>query len=222
MTNGALLFHAPKAPFLPEALHGAPVIGMGGVYTGDIKKGEEALRPLRAFGPPAADIFQPMPYAAAQTMADFLWPRGFHNYWKSGFLKELSDDLIDTVVSFYEKVPSPMTTIVLEHNGDGAMDRVPDDATAFGHRDRPYNFLLTSVWSDPAATDTNIRWTREFWDAMQPFLAGSVYVNYLGDEGEERVKAAYPPAKYQRLVALKMKYDPTNLFRLNQNIKPVG
>ena len=222
VTNGALLFHAPEAPFLPEAVHGTPVVGLGGVYTGDLEQGEDALRPLRAFGTPAADIFQPMPYSAAQTMADFLWPRGFHNYWKSGFLKELSDDLIETLVSFYERVPSPMTTVVLEHNGDGAMDRVPDDETAFGHRDWPYNFLLTSVWSDPADTDANMQWTREFWDAMQPFLAGSVYVNYLGDEGEDRVRAAYSPAKYERLVALKTKYDPTNLFRLNQNIKPTA
>ena len=152
-------------------------------------------------------------------MADFLFPRGFLNYWKSGFLKELSDDLIDTLVNFYERVPSPMTTIVLEHNGDGAMDRVPDDETAFGHRNWPYNFLVTSVWSDPADNDANMQWTRELWDAMQPFLAGSVYVNYLGDEGEERVKAAYSPAKYDRLVTLKTKYDPANLFRLNQNIK---
>ena len=153
-------------------------------------------------------------------VADFLWPRGFHNYWKSGFLKELNEDVIDTVVNFYETVPSPMTTIVLEHNGNGAMDRVGEDETAFGHRNLPYNFLVTSLWSDPADTDANVQWTRELWEAMQPFLAGSVYVNYLGDEGEERVKAAYTPAKYERLVALKTKYDPTNLFRLNQNIKP--
>ncbi len=222
VTNGALLFHAPAAPFLPEASHGAPVVGMGGIYTGDIEKGEKALRSLREFGAPAADIFQPMPCAAAQMMADFLWPRGFHNYWKSGFLKELNEDVIDTVVNFYETVPSPMTTIVLEHNGNGAMDRVGEDETAFGHRNLPYNFLVTSVWSDPADTDANVQWTRELWEAMQPFLAGSVYVNYLGDEGEERVKAAYTPAKYERLVALKTKYDPTNLFRLNQNIKPAG
>ena len=141
VTNGALLFHAPEAPFLLDALHGAPVVGLGGVYIGDIEKGEDALRSLRAFGPPVADIFQPMPYTAAQAMADFLWPRGFHNYWKSGFLRELNDELIDTIVTFYERVPSPMTTVVLEHNGDGAMDRVGDDETAFGHRNWPYNFL---------------------------------------------------------------------------------
>ena len=222
MTNAALLFHAPEAPFLPEASHGAPVVGMGGVYVGDIKEGEDAVRPLREFGRPEADIFQPMPYIEAQKMADFLWPRGFHNYWKSGFLKELNEAVIDTVVDFYERVPSPMTTVVLEHNGDGAMDRVGEDETAFGHRNEPYNFLVTSVWSDPAETDANVQWTRELWEAMQPFLSGRVYVNYLGEEGEERVKAAYTPAKYERLVALKTKYDPTNLFRLNQNIKPAG
>ncbi len=221
-TTGALFFHAPEAPFLPDAMHGAPVVGLGGVYTGNLETGEQALRSLREYGPPVADIFQPMPYTAAQAMADFLFPRGFHNYWKSSFLKELSDDAIDTVVSFFERVPSPMTVLVLEHNGDGAMSRVPEDETAFGYRNWPYNLLLTSTWSDPADSEANIQWTRELWDAMQPFAADAVYVNYLGDEGEDRVRAAYPPAKYERLVALKTKYDPTNLFRMNQNIKPAG
>ncbi len=115
-----------------------------------------------------------------------------------------------------------MTVIVLEHNGDGAMSRVPEDATAFGYRNWPYNFLVTSIWSDPADADANVQWTRELWEAMQPHLADAVYVNYLGDEGEDRVRDAYPPAKYERLVALKTKYDPTNLFRMNQNIKPAG
>jgi FAD/FMN-containing dehydrogenase len=163
-----------------------------------------------------------MPFTAAASMADFLFPTGFHNYWKSNFLTELSDGAIDTVVEFYERVPSPMTVIVLEHNGDGAMSRVAEDETAFGYRNWPYNFLVTSIWSDPADTEANIQWTRELWDAMQPFLADAVYVNYLGDEGEDRVRKAYPPAKYERLVALKTKYDPTNLFRMNQNIKPAA
>ncbi len=222
LTSGALLIHAPEAPFVPKEAHGAPAVGLGGVYTGSIEKGEEALSSLREYGPPAADIFQPMPFTAAVSMADFLYPTGFHNYWKSNFLTELSDGAIDTVVEFYERVPSPMTVIVLEHNGDGAMSRVAEDETAFGYRNWPYNFLVTSIWSDPADTEANIQWTRELWDAMQPFLADAVYVNYLGDEGEDRVRKAYPPAKYERLVALKTKYDPTNLFRMNQNIKPAG
>ena len=219
---GALLIHAPPAPFVPEEAHGAPAVGLGGVYTGSIEKGEEALSSLRAYGPPAADVFEPMPFTAAASMADFLFPSGYQNYWKSSFLKGLSDSAIETIVDFYKRVPSPMTVIVLEHNGDGAMSRVAEDATAFGYRNYPYNFLVTSIWTDPAEAEANIQWTRDLWEAMQPHLADAVYVNYLGDEGEDRVRDAYPEAKYERLVALKTKYDPTNLFRMNQNIKPAG
>ena len=161
-----------------------------------------------------------MPYSAAQTMADFLWPPGSLNYWRSGFLKALSDEAIDTILAYCAKAPSPRTVIVIEHNGHGAMSRVGAGETAFGYRNWPYNFLVTSIWTDPADTDANIGWTREFCDALQPFLADAVYVNYLGEEGEERVRSAYPPATYARLSALKKKYDPTNLFRLNQHIKP--
>ncbi len=222
VTNGALLFSAPPAPFLPEAAHGTTVLGMGGVYTGAIAAGEQALRPLRQFGTPLADIIQPMPYSAAQTMADFLWPPGLQNYWKSSFLKNLSDAAIETILTYVAAAPSPLTVVVIEHNGDGAMSRVAEQDTAFGHRNWPFNFLVTTMWKDPADAEKNLRWTREFWAAMQPYLVDAVYVNYLGDEGADRVKAAYGPEKYARLVALKNKYDPTNLFRLNQNIKPEG
>jgi len=122
-------------------------------------------------------------------------------------------------VAHYAEAPSRQTIVVLEHNGDGAMSRVAEDATAFGHRRWPYNLLVTSVWRNAADAEANIAWTRRFWNAMNPFLADAVYVNYLGDEGEERVRAAYG-AKYERLVALKNKYDPTNFFRMNQNIRP--
>ena len=222
VSNGALLFSAPPAPFLPEAAHGTSVLGLGGVYAGALGAGEKALRPLRQFGSPLADIFQAMPYSAAQTMADFLWPPGLQNYWKSSFLKTLSDGAIDTILTYFATVPSPLTVVVLEHDGDGAMSRVGEQDTAFGHRNWPYNFLLTSMWKDPADAEKNLRWTREFWAAMQPYLVDAVYVNYLGAEGADRVKAAYGPEKYARLVALKNKYDPTNLFRSNQNIKPEG
>ena len=222
LTTGAMLIHAPKEPFVPEGAQGTPVVGIGGVYTGSLMEGEKTLAPLRQFGPPAADLFEPMPFTAAVSFADFLFPRGFFNYWKSAFLTELSDGAIDTVVEFYKRAPSPMTVIVLEHNGDGAMSRVDESKTAFGYRNWPYNFLVTSIWADPADTDINIQWTRELWDAMQPFLADAVYVNYIGDEDEDRVRGAYPSATYERLVALKTKYDPTNLFRMNQNIKPLA
>jgi hypothetical protein len=106
--------------------------------------------------------------------------------------------------------------------GNGAMNRIGDDETAFGHRNFSFNFLITSVWTDPNDSEANMKWTRDFWEAMKPFMTEAVYVNYMGDEGEERIKSAYGEAKYNRLVALKKRYDPTNLFCLNQNIKPIG
>jgi len=219
-TAGAALLTAPPAPFVPEELHGAPACGIVGVYCGDIDTGEKAIRPLRDFGPPVADIFQPMPYTAAQAMLDDMFPSGYRNYWKSSILKGLSDDAIDTMLAHFAQVPSPMTLVILEHNGDGAMDRVDASETAFGHRDWSYNFLITSIWADAADDEKNIEWTRAFWEAVQPFSRDAVYVNYLDQEGEERVKDAYAPQTYERLVNLKNKYDPTNLFRINQNIKP--
>jgi FAD/FMN-containing dehydrogenase len=221
-TDGALVFNAPAEMPLPDSLRQEPIVGIGGVYTGPLDAAEAALAPLRRFGPPAADSIQPMPYSAAQTMADFLWPPGSLNYWKSGFLKQLSDDAIDTILAFSATAPSRRTVVVLEHNGHGAMTRVGADETAFGYRNWPFNFLVTSIWGDPAETDANIRWTREFCDAIQPFLADAVYVNYLGEEGEERIRSAYSPGTYARLAVLKKKYDPANLFRLNQNIKPLA
>ena len=221
-TQGALLFHFPDDPSTPAPLRGAAIVGLGGVYAGPLEEGEKVLRPLREYGPPLADMFQPMPYNAAQRMADFLWPPGLHSYWKSSYLTELSDGAIDILVDFFARVPSPRTVIVLEHNGDSAWDRVPDSATAFGHRAWPYNFVVTSAWSDPKDAKRNITWTRELFDAMRPFAAQGAYVNYLGgDEGTDGLKAAYG-SKLARLAALKAKFDPTNLFRMNQNITPAS
>jgi FAD/FMN-containing dehydrogenase len=219
MTNSALVFTAPPALPVPDELRREPLVGIGGVYVGPLEEGARLLRPLREFGPPVADIYRAMPYSAAQTMADFLWPKGSYNYWKSSYLKSLSDEAIDTILRCYSKAPSPRSVVVVEHNGDGAMSRVAADATAFGHRNWPYNFLITAVWTDVADTDANVRWTREFWEAMRPFLAEAAYVNYLGEVSEEGARAAYG-GKYERLARLKDKYDPTNFFRLNQNIKP--
>jgi FAD/FMN-containing dehydrogenase len=221
-TQGALLFHFPNDPSVPPPMRGASMVGLGGVYAGAVEEGEKVLRPLREYGPPVADMFQPMPYNAAQRMADFLWPSGLHSYWKSSYLTALSDAAIDVLVDFFSRVPSPRTVIVLEHNGDSAWDRIPDSATAFGRRAWPYNFVVTSAWSDPKDTELNIAWTRELFDAMRPFAAEGAYVNYLGgDEGADGLKAAYG-AKLGRLAALKAKFDPTNLFRMNQNIAPAS
>lgn len=219
ISNGAVFFTPPLELPLPDSIRAKPTIGVGGVYLGSLQAAERDLRALRAFGPPAADIFQPMPYSAAQGMADFIWPRGLHSYWKSNFMKSFSDVAIDTVLSHYAKAPSWHTVIVIEHDGDGFMDRVPDDATAFGHRNWPYNIVVTTQWETPAETQANIAWTKEFWAAMKPFLADASYINYIGDEGEEGIRTSYG-AKLDRLAALKTKYDPTNFFHVNQNIKP--
>jgi FAD/FMN-containing dehydrogenase len=201
-------------------LRGASVVGLGGVYAGPLQEGEKLLRPLREYGPPLADTFQPMPYNAAQRMADFLWPPGLHNYWKSSYLKTLSDAAIDVFVDFFARVPSKRTVIVLEHNGDSVWDRVPDSATAFGYRAWPYNFVVTSAWSDPRDAERNISWTRALFEAIRPYAAPGAYLNYLGgDEGVEGLEAAYGP-KLARLAALKAKFDPMNLFRMNQNVAP--
>jgi FAD/FMN-containing dehydrogenase len=221
-TQGALLFHLPDEPSMPPPLRGAPVVGLGGVYAGPVEKGEKALRPLREYGPPLADKFEPMPYNVAQRMADSLWPPGLHSYWKSTYLKTLSDAAIDVIVDFFARIPSPRTVIVLEHYGNSAWSRVPDSATAFGHRAWACNIVVTSAWSDPKEAEQNIAWTRALFDAMRPFAAPGAYVNYLGgDEGVDGLKAAYG-AKLERLAALKAKFDPTNLFRLNHNFVPAA
>jgi FAD/FMN-containing dehydrogenase len=132
----------------------------------------------------------------------------------------LSDDAAAVIADFFSRVPSKHTVVILEHNGNGALERVPESATAFGHRRWPYNFLVTSAWADARDTDRNIAWTREFFGAMSPYLAKTVYLNYLGAEAQDNIVAAFGPAKYERLRALKAKYDPDNLFRLNQNIQP--
>lgn len=219
LTDGAVLFTAAPDVPVPDVLRQGPLVALAGVYVGQLETGEQVIRPLRDFASPAADMFQPMPYSAAQTMADFLWPRGTYNYWKSNYLKALTDGAIETILDFYSRAPSPRTVVVLEHNGHGAMDRVAEDATAFGHRNWPFNIVVTTIWTDAADTDDNIRWTREFWQAMQPFLADAAYVNYLGEVEEEGVRVAYG-RKYERLVSLKDKYDPTNFFCMNQNIRP--
>jgi FAD/FMN-containing dehydrogenase len=219
MSNSVVIFTAGTELPVPDMLRREPIVALGGVWVGPLEDGERALRPLREYGPPAADIYQPMPYSAAQTMADFLWPKGLYSYWKSSFLKSLSDGAIDTIMDFCAKTPSPRTVVVIEHDGDSVWSRVPEDATAFGHRNWPYNMVITTMWTDPKDSDVNIQWTRNFWEAMKPFMAEAVYVNYLGDVDEEGVRTAYGK-KYDRLAALKQKYDPTNFFSMNQNIKP--
>jgi FAD/FMN-containing dehydrogenase len=214
LASGAVLLTMPD---------GTPVAGVVVCYHGPLDEGERVLKPLRAFGSPLADQIGPMPYTAAQQLVDAFYPPGLQEYWKSSFLTEISDAAIATMVAHCAHRPSPLCHVVIEHTLGGAVSRIDTDATAFNHRDVQYSFLSLGVCTGPAEAETSVRWARECWDAMQPFSTGSVYVNYLGreaDEGAERIQAAYGAEKYQRLVALKHTYDPTNLFRLNQNIQP--
>lgn len=188
---------------------------------GPLDEAERALRPIREFGPPLADQVAPMPYTALQQLLDEGFPAGLPVYWRSHFLTDLGDGAIDKLAAGYGRVTSPLSVIVIEHLG-GAVARVDRNATAFDHRDAEYNLALIARWPDPAMADAGIAWTRGLWDEMTAHARG-VYVNYLGiGEGEDRVRAAYGNAKYARLVALKNRYDPTNLVRYNHNIKPSG
>jgi FAD/FMN-containing dehydrogenase len=188
-------------------------------YTGQIADGERLLRPLREFGPPLADQLGPSPYTALQSISEHFNPRGYRNYLKTNYLKDLSDDAIDIMVERYMRVPAPFSHIVVEHMG-GAVSRMDRQATAYNYRDAQYNFLIVGIWPDAAEDERNIQWVRGLWQALQPFSTGNIYVNYESDVGVDRVKAAYGAAKYDRLVALKNTYDPTNFFRLNANITP--
>jgi FAD/FMN-containing dehydrogenase len=190
-------------------------------YNGSAADGERLLRPLRECAPLLADQVGPLPYMALQSIVENFNPPGLRNYWKSNYLRELSDAAIDVLVDHYATVPAPHTHVVIEHLG-GAVSRVGEDATAVAHREALYNFLIVGMWTDAAADAQVIGWVRELWGALQPFSSGGLYVNYEAEHDVGRVQAAYSPAKYARLAAVKATYDPTNLFRLNQNIAPAG
>ena len=190
-------------------------------YAGPLAGAEEGLKPLREFGPPAMDMVQPMPYVAIQQLIDPPNQPGRRNYWTADFLAQLPDEAIDLVCEHHLTKPSPLSQILLLPGG-GAISRVPDDAMAFGQRHAPFNLHIISMWLDAADDDVNITWTREFGTRMKPYTTGRAYLNFIGEEGEDRVRAAFGPETYARLQALKDRYDPTNLFRLNQNIKPTG
>jgi FAD/FMN-containing dehydrogenase len=204
--------------FLLTLPNGDQVFAIDACYLGPIEQGERILQPLRKFGPPLADQIGPIAYLDLQASADAFFPSGLHYYYKSHFTKEISDEAIEALVTHFATVPSPRSLVIFQQYG-GAVSRVGQDDTAFGHREAQYNFIAASAWTDPAASEQHLHWAREAWDIMKPFSTGGVYVNNLAEEGEEQVRAAYGP-HYDRLVAVKNKYDPTNFFRLNANIKP--
>lgn len=210
---------ASPTPFLHRILHGSPVVAIHVCYTGPIEEGEKVVRPLRLLGPPLEDAVRIRPYVELQSMLDSGSLPGLRNYWKSSHLRSLSDEAIDVLSRYSEDITSPLSQIHLQHLG-GAVGRVGEDETAFGNRDALCVLNIVTKWEDPRESARHIKWTRDLEIAMRPFSTGGVYVNFLGEEGEDRVRAAYGPAKYDRLSTLKKKYDPTNFFRLNQNIKP--
>jgi len=188
-------------------------------YVGSLDEGERVLAPLRRFGSPVADTIAPIPYTTQQTMLDEAFPYGRLNYWKSSLTDHLSDEVIEVLVEHARKKPSPLSSIPIA-DFHGAYRRVGKTDTAYYHRDLRYDIVIGANWTDPADTERNVLWARELYKALQSHLPHGVYVNDLDrDEGDERVRHAYGE-NYERLVILKNKYDPTNFFRLNANIKP--
>jgi hypothetical protein len=193
-------------------------LGMRPVFNGPIKEGQELLEPLRRYGSPAVDDIEPRPYVEIQKIVEPMFPPGRLHYWKANFADALSDELIDILVAAYRRAPSPYSNIALEPMG-GAIARVPETATAFHHRRHGYSVLLLGGWLHPEDNDANVAWVRELWEVTRPFASSDVYVNYLGTEGDARVREAYG-SNHPRLSEIKRKYDPHNFFRLNQNIEP--
>lgn len=192
------------------------------VYNGPVEEGERVFQPLRSFASPILDTLAPIPYRVIQTLFDAGAPSGLRNYWKSSFLEGLPLEAMETLVKCFQRAPSPGCKMFIECIG-GEVRRIDRNATAFNHRDSPLNLLILGGWEQASADEDCIAWTRETWEAMQPFESEGVYVNYLNqlaDEGSDRIESAYGPEKYARLAALKAKYDPENLFRMNQNIRP--
>jgi hypothetical protein len=215
----AVLRNAPPAPFLPEDVHGKPIAAIFVCYTGSVEDGQRAVQPLKEFGTPIADLIAPKSYTAHQHVLDATAPHGRRYYWKSEYLSGVSDAAIETCLTHAPDETKPFSAALLFQLG-GAISRTDANTNAAAHRDAAYVLNIQAAWEAPHETNRYIDWARDFWNAMQPFSTGGVYVNFLSeDEGGDRVRAAYGD-RYARLVALKNRYDPTNLFHLNQNIKP--
>lgn len=218
VTAWVVLRKAPPLPFLPEEWHGREVMVFAVCYAGDMEEGRRAVAPLRAMGEPIADVIQPHPFRAWQAAFDSLLTPGARNYWKSHDFAELSDAAVVAIIDYAGKLPTPECEIFLAHLG-GAVNRVARDATAYPHRDAEFVLNVHTRWQDPAQDRACIDWARAFFDATAPYATGGVYVNFMPADETDRLNGAYGP-NLDRLVALKTHYDPDNLFRLNQNIRP--
>jgi FAD/FMN-containing dehydrogenase len=216
----AAMVTLPPAPFVPEALRGQRVVVLAAGYVGPLEAGEAVVRGLREFAPAAMDTFGPMPYTVLQSLVDDAVPAGMPAYARSEWSRPLDDAGIDALVTAAAQMTSPMSQVLLRIMG-GAIARVPEDATAFRFRDAAAMLTLAALWPDPTDPGHQHRdWARTAWQQMRPWTAGGGYVNHLCDEGSDRVREAYGPATWDRLVALKRRPDPDNVFQLNQNIPP--
>jgi FAD/FMN-containing dehydrogenase len=211
----AILFagvvHAPDGSGMKIAI-------VGGCHCGDEAQAANDFKAIKEWGPPVMDMIDRMPYPVINTLLDDGFPKGARNYWKSTFVTELNDEVAGIIAEKYAKVPSPMSGMVFEHF-HGEVCRKAVDATAYPHRAPGFNLVIAGEWMDPSEDEANIAWVREVYDALAPYRANRVYVNYMGDDDSGRMAEAYGP-NLDRLVALKRQWDPNNLFRLNQNIQP--
>jgi FAD/FMN-containing dehydrogenase len=220
MTTLVNLLTAPPAPFLPEDWHGKKLIAVIGCYAGPSDEGLKAMQPLRELAEPVADLFGEMPYVQMQGLIDDLYPRGTKAYMKAGYMSDLDDHAIETLVSHHQdEAIAPSAELHIHHFG-GAVARVGDEETAYGERQAPYVLNLLGFSHDDGGMEPHSEWANRVYGDLEPSLTGGAYINFLSSEGEERVKAAYGAEKFDRLQALKDRYDPTNLFHLNQNVPP--
>ena len=209
---------APPLPYVPQELHGKLIVGVVCCYAGPVEEGERVVAPLKAFGSPVLDLLEPKPFVEHQAMFDPSFPHGRWYYFRSCDVAELSDGVIDITVEHAARLSSPLTAFPIWQLG-GAVARVRDDETAFNGRGAGFAFNISGVTEDERGFDEEREWARSFWSALEPYHS-TVYVNFLMEEGEDRIRQAYGAEKYERLKALKRRVDPDNLFRLNQNISP--
>ncbi|PBB18871.1 FAD-binding oxidoreductase [Mesorhizobium sp. WSM4313] len=197
---------------------GERAFSIAACYAGPLEAGEAVIAPLMKFGSPVESRLQAIPYIQIQSAGDSLFPRGRRYYWKAQFLREIADGAIDALLDCYAKAPNRSSLLVFQQVG-GAIARVPASDSPYANRDAALDCFPIAIWDDPVDDEANIGWARDLWNAVRPFSTGGVYANNLGDEGDERVRDAYG-GNYARLAAVKKQYDPTNFFRLNQNIRP--
>jgi FAD/FMN-containing dehydrogenase len=209
--------NVPPGPPFPEQLHGKTMCGVVWAYLGSPDKVDQTFQPILQ-SPPAFQMLGPMPYIALQTLFDPLLPSGLQWYWKGDFFNEISDEAIKRYVEFGSRLPSALSTVHL-YPIDGAVHRIAADGTAWAYRDAKWSVVIAGIDPDPASAPRLKEWATRFWEAVHPHSAGGAYINFMMEEGDERVRATYG-GNYDRLVEIKNKYDPDNLFRRNQNIKP--